>query len=60
VELPHDLRVLVRPVSVLPPDFNALAQLLLISQGFADYAMLATKICAHLFLCSHLYIPFAL
>jgi dynein heavy chain, axonemal len=51
VELPHDLRVLVRPVSVLPPDFNALAQLLLISQGFADYAMLSTKICAHLFLC---------
>jgi len=51
VELPHDLRVLVRPVSVIAPDFNALAQLLLMSQGFAGYADLATKLCAHLFLC---------
>ena len=53
-DLPHELRSLMRPVSVFPPDFTALAQMLLMARGFNDSVDLAKKVCSHLQMCSNM------
>ena len=43
-ELPDNLKVLFRPVSLTIPNYRIIAEVLLFSQGFADYKRLARKI----------------
>ena len=53
-ELPHDLRVLIRPVSVVVPDLRAVTQLLLMSRGFVQFRTLSSQICMHFQLCKNI------
>lgn len=44
VELPNSLNVLFRPIAMIKPDTNAIAEVLLLSNGFINATNLATKL----------------
>ena len=44
-ELPEGLKSLFRPIAVLTPDVQLIAEHTLLSEGFVGYKVLASKLC---------------
>ncbi len=44
IELPNSLSVLFRPIAMMEPDTTAIAEVLLLSNGFVNATSLATKL----------------
>ena len=42
-ELPDNLKVLFRPVSMMIPNYELIAEIMLIAEGFGDAKRLASK-----------------
>lgn len=51
-ELPDNLQMLFRPVAMVNPDFAAIAEIIIFSEGFADSKLLARKFVEFFKLCS--------
>ncbi|CBZ51589.1 Dynein heavy chain family protein, related [Neospora caninum Liverpool] len=51
-ELPDNLKLLFRPISMVVPDYTSIAEILLFSEGFAEAKLLADKLIKFYKICS--------